>query len=391
MRDVMVGKPEKGMQTSSSEPPSWSEFDVTCMQRALELAERGRGQVSPNPPVGCVLVKDGRIIAEGWHDHLGDLHAEQAAIADAEEKGEATEGCTAYVTLEPCNHFGLTPPCTQALLWAGVGEVVVATRDPNPTVRGQGVEVLLEAGVSVREGLLQDVARRQMQSFMHWCKTKRPLITLKAAMDVNGIVDATESKAERFTSEQSLNAAHRLRRYVDAIIVGVNTIIRDDPSLDVRRVELNHGKNPLRVVLDRTLRIPPNSRVMSDGNPTLIVHAGPNDSEVFGQNEHTTTVALPDGQGGADLTALLDHLGDRGVQEVLVEGGPHVWQQFLDEGLVDRAIIIQSEVTLGEGPESGIDDAALAQLKRVGVTDWDGDSVEMWTRNDMQWPNENWP
>ena len=132
----------------------WSDFDIACMERALELAELGRGQVSPNPPVGCVLANNGVILSEGWHDHLGDLHAEQAAIADAEAKSVATEGCVAYVTLEPCNHFGRTPPCTQALLWAGVAEVIIAARDPNPTVRGQGIQSLLDAGIRVREGLL---------------------------------------------------------------------------------------------------------------------------------------------------------------------------------------------------------------------------------------------
>ena len=199
---------------------TWSEFDVSCMKQALELAEHGRGQVSPNPPVGCVLTRNGGVIAVGWHDHLGDLHAEQAAIANAEWRGVTTEGCTAYVTLEPCNHFGRTPPCTQALLWAGVKEVVVATRDPNPTVRGEGIQVLLDAGIVVREGLLSDEAQTQMQAFMHWCESKRPLVTLKAAMDANGVVDG--EAPGRFTSEESLNGAHRLRRQCDAILVGVN-------------------------------------------------------------------------------------------------------------------------------------------------------------------------
>ncbi|GIS44603.1 MAG: hypothetical protein Ct9H90mP16_16730 [Candidatus Poseidoniales archaeon] len=138
---------------------AWSDFDVACMRRALELAERGRGQVSPNPPVGCVLANDGVILSEGWHDHLGDLHAgKKQGIADAEAKSVATEGCVAYVTLEPCNHFGRTPPCTQALLWAGVEEVVVAARDPNPTVRGKGIQGAIGAGIKVREGLLESEA-----------------------------------------------------------------------------------------------------------------------------------------------------------------------------------------------------------------------------------------
>ena len=359
----------------------WSEFDVACMRRALELAEQGRGQVSPNPPVGCVLANEDAIIAEGWHDHLGDLHAEQAAIADAEKKGVATEGCVAYVTLEPCNHFGRTPPCTQALLWAGVGEVIVATRDPNPTVRGEGIQVLIDAGIDVREGLLQNEAQTQMQAFMHWCEFKRPLVTLKAAMDVNGVVDG--EKAGRFTSEESLDAAHRLRRQCDAILVGVNTIIRDNPTLNIRRVPIGKSLQPLRVILDRNLRIPSEANVLNDDGETVLVH--------IQQDERG--VALPPGDGGADLVALLDHLGDRGVQELLIEGGPKVWKHFLDESLVDRAIVIQSPVTLGNGPKSGFSDLDLsnAGLSLNESRNWGQDSVAFWCRSNLSWPNQNWP
>mgnify|MGYP000844282502 CR=1 FL=1 len=359
----------------------WSEFDIACMKRALELAERGRAQVSPNPPVGCVLTRNGNIIAEGWHDHLGDLHAEQAAIADAEARSAATEGCTAYVTLEPCNHFGRTPPCTQALLWAGVGEVVVATRDPNPTVRGEGIRILLDAGITVREGLLESSAQTQMQAFMHWCEYKRPLVTLKAAMDVNGIVDG--DSPGRFTSEESLDAVHRLRRQCDAILVGVNTIIRDDPTLNIRRVPLEQSTQPLRIVLDRTLRIPLDSKVLTDGGDTLLVHI----------QQDSRGVALPAGDGGADLNALLDHLGDRGVQELLIEGGPIVWKHFLGENLVDRAIIIQSPISLGIGPNSGLDEKKLTDsgLIHLEQTNWGLDSVALWSRPNLPWPSHDWP
>ncbi len=359
----------------------WSDFDVACMQRALELAELGRGQVSPNPPVGCVLANNGVILSEGWHDHLGDLHAEQAAIADAEVKSVPTEGCTAYVTLEPCNHFGRTPPCTQALLWAGVDEVVVATRDPNPTVRGQGIQVLLDAGIKVREGLLEENALRQMQSFMHWCECKRPLVTLKVAMDQNGIVDG--DKPGRFTSEESLDAAHRLRRHCDAILVGVNTIIKDNPSLNIRRIPQGESKQPLRIVLDRTLRIPDGANVLTDGGETILIHT----------QQNTRGVMLPSGLGGVDLVALLDHLGDRGIQELLVEGGPIVWSQFIDEGLVDRAIVIQSPISLGDGPESRVSDSILenAGLIKIEQTMWGEDSVNIWSRPELPWPTNDWP
>ena len=190
------------------------------MLHALKIAQLGKWKVIPNPLVGCVIVKDDQIIAKGWHDHLGGLHAEQMAIADAEDKGISLQGATAYITLEPCNHFGRTPPCTEALLWSGVKNVIVAHHDPNPTVRGKGIDVLEKAGISVKTGLLEHEAGQQMQPFLHWCEHRRPLVTVKMAVDANGSVDDTSEQAQRFTSEACLDEVHRLRRDCDAILVG---------------------------------------------------------------------------------------------------------------------------------------------------------------------------
>ena len=214
----------------------WTEADRMFMEHALLVGERGRGRVSPNPLVGCVLVKDGVVIAEGWHDHLGGLHAEQMAIHDAEEKGLSPNGATAYVTLEPCNHFGRTPPCTEALMWAGIKEVVIAVHDPNPTVRGDGCRVLEAAGIPTRVGLMETEAREQMRAFMHWCEHRRPLITVKLALDANGSVDDRSESPQRFTSHGCLEKVHELRRDCDAVLVGVETVNRDDPLLNVRLV-----------------------------------------------------------------------------------------------------------------------------------------------------------
>ena len=167
------------------------------MRRAIQLAERGRHRVMPNPLVGCVLVRDGEIVAEGWHDHLGGLHAEQMAIADAESKGISTRGSTAYVTLEPCNHFGRTPPCTESLLWAGVEKIVIGAMDPNPTVRGGGCASLDKNGVEISHGLLAEECERQMAEFIHWCKWRRPLVTLKASTDMEGRVDGPQDQPSR--------------------------------------------------------------------------------------------------------------------------------------------------------------------------------------------------
>ena len=245
---------------------TWSEAQHEYMRRAIEVAEKGRGQVRPNPLVGCVLVKNDEIIAEGWHDHLGGLHAEQMAIHDAEEKGHNTNGSVAYVTLEPCNHFGRTPPCTEALLWAGIGKVVIAHGDPNPIVRGNGISVLEEAGIEVESGLLEKDAAMQMREFLHWCQYRRPFVTVKVAVDANGSVDDLSKAAGRFTSDECLKEVHKLRKDCCAILVGANTVNRDNPSLNVRLIETQ--RQPLRVIIDPNNRIDTNSNVLSDGLET---------------------------------------------------------------------------------------------------------------------------
>ena len=317
--------PERCMSDSK-----WTDFEFQCMKRALEVAKNGIGQVSPNPPVGCVLARNEEIIAEGWHDHLGDLHAEQAAIADAESRGVETQGATAFVTLEPCNHHGRTPPCTEALLWAGINRVVIAAEDTNPTVRGGGLEYLKRANIDVSQGLLESEALQQMSSFMHWCEYRRPIVTLKAALDCNGNVDSISGPPARFTSEESLDEVHRLRLQSDAVLVGVNTVIRDNPRLTVRRVNLGKSSQPLRIVLDRRLRTPVTSELVTDGNDTLLLHCEENEKSV-----ECETILIPslfsERRKRVDLEQLLDLLGDRIIQRLLVEGGPDVWGQFLSE------------------------------------------------------------
>ncbi len=310
------------------------------MEHALLVAERGRGKVSPNPLVGCVLVKDGAVIAEGWHDHLGGLHAEQMAIHDAEEKGRSPNGATAYVTLEPCNHFGRTPPCTEALMWAGIKEVVIAHRDPNPTVRGNGCHVLESAGIPTRAGLLETEAREQMLPFMHWCEHRRPLITVKLALDANGSVDDHSEEAQRFTSLGCLEKVHELRRDCDAVLVGVETVNRDDPQLNIRLVPSD--RQPLRVVLDPNQRIDPNARLLNDGGRTLLM-----------QN---TFSGLP---------SLLHQLADQEIQRVLVEGGPTTVHRFLESGLVDEVFLVHSNVVHQMPVPSNLDEDVL---REAGLT-----------------------
>ena len=331
---------------------TWSAAECEYMSRALEVAEKGRGQVRPNPLVGCVLVKDGIVIAEGWHDHLGGLHAEQMAIHDAEEKGHSTNGATAYITLEPCNHFGRTPPCTEALLWAGISEVIIAHGDPNPLVRGNGVSVLEEAGIKVESGLLKEEAAEQMREFLHWCENRRPYVTVKVAVDANGSVDDLSKDAGRFTSEECLKHVHELRKDCCAVLVGANTVIRDDPALTVRLVDTE--RQPIRVAIDPNNRISPDSKILTDGFAT----------------RHMTE----DFRG---LPALLDMLGDLEIQRLLVEGGPTTINHFLEEGLVDEFILVQSKVTHATPVYSNFD---LSSFSRTEETTWGEELVKIYTR-----------
>ena len=350
------------------------------MQRALRLAERGRGRVMPNPMVGCVLVKDGEVIAEGWHDHIGGLHAEQMAIADSEAKGISPQGSTAYITLEPCNHFGRTPPCTEALLWAGVTHVVIGAGDPNPTVRGGGSGALREAGINVREGILEDECREQMREFMHWCESKCPFVVLKAAVDSHGRIDGDQSQAaERFTSEASLDMVHQLRSESMAIIVGINTVIRDNPSLTVRGPDIGPREPPVRVVIDPNGRIPSDCTLMQNSSaPTLLIHC--NDSDDTSDLPHVERVVLPDDDGEISVSRILDMLGDRGVQSVMVEGGADTWRRFLKEGFVDRAHLFSSPVKLSgdQGVTFNETELVSAGLSRISVRDVDGDELSRW-------------
>ncbi len=337
---------------------AWSEDDRAFMERALLVAERGRGKVSPNPLVGCVLVKDGTVIAEGWHDHLGGLHAEQMAIHDAEERGISPNGATAYVTLEPCNHFGRTPPCTEALMWAGVNKVVVAHGDPNPTVRGNGCKVLNDAGISTRTGLMEREASEQMRAFLHWCEHRRPLVTVKLAMDANGSVDDRAAHAQRFTSTGCLEKVHELRRDCDAVLVGVETVNRDDPQLTVRMVPSE--RQPLRVVIDPNARVNRDAQLLNDGHEVMMV-----------QSNFT------------NLASLLNQLGDQDIQRVLVEGGPTTVHRFLEAELVDEVFLVHSDVVHEQPVPSGLDRNALlkAGLSLEDETVWGEERVEHYVRS----------
>ena len=338
---------------ASGRSVAWSEDDQQFMRRAIEVAEKGRGRVSPNPLVGCVLVKEGKEIAQGWHNHLGGLHAEQMAIHDAEAKGMSVNGATAYVTLEPCNHFGRTPPCTESLLWAGISKVIIAHEDPNPNVRGEGAQVLKNAGIEVEFGLLKQEAKKQMREFLHWCTTRRPFVTVKVATDAHGSVDDLDGDSKRFTSQACLEKVHTLRQGCDAILVGVNTVIRDDPRLTVRGK--GDVKQPLRVVIDPNQRMPKDAKMLSEIGETKVLQ-----DDFYGLNR------------------MLEWLGDQEIQRVLVEGGPETIRRFMDEDLVDEIFIISTKQTHTKPVPLNIDCSKMVPQPNLL---WGNETVLHWLKH----------
>ena len=290
--------------------------DTAAMRRALELAVRGRATVSPNPMVGCVLVHEGEVVGEGHHERAGGPHAEIMALRAA---GERARGATAYVSLEPCNHTGRTGPCAAALVEAGVRRVVVATADPNAEAAG-GAEALRAAGVDVSLGLLQDEAVRLNEIFFHGLRTARPFFIVKAAVSLDGRIAAADGTSQWLTGESARVAAHELRAAVDAVIVGSQTVLTDDPRLTVR-LEGYDGPQPLRVVLDRRGRVGADRHVCDQEAPTLLYSGG--------------------------LDRLPAVLWGRGVRSALVEGGASVVAAFLRAGLADKVVMHVASLLLG--------------------------------------------
>lgn len=335
----------------------------------------------PNPQVGCLLVRDGKVIAEGWHDHIGGLHAEQMAIADAESRGVPTQGSTAFVTLEPCNHFGRTPPCTEALLWAGIERVVIGSMDPNPTVRGDGAGSLEDNGVEVITGVLESECNHQMRPFMHWCRNRRPFVTLKAALDSNGFTDREiDLDPIRFSSDESLRLVHELRAESMAILVGVNTVIRDNPSLTVRGIDIGPREQPLRVIVDPNCKVKGDYKVLCDEQAkTLLIHIS--EPDLVDDSELVERIVLSDSVGEIAISRILDMLGDRGIQTLLVEGGSDTWNRFVESGLVDMAHICRSQIEL-DGARFPFDENKLRKcgLTKIRTFNSGGDLITHWEK-----------
>ena len=343
--------------------------DPAFMRRALALAARARGATAPNPMVGCVLVRGGRIVGEGYHHRAGLAHAEVEALSAA---GARARGATAYVTLEPCNHHGRTGPCTEALIAAGVARVVAAMKDDNPGVKGGGAARLRRAGVGVELGLLEEEARAQNAGFLRWSRTGRPLVTLKAAVTLDGRMATAGGDARWVTGEAARREVHRMRHAATAILVGAGTVLADDPALTTRLPGGRRGHQPLRVVLDGRLRIPAGAQVVGPGTLVVCGQGASKAAEKRLSARGAAVLRLPDERGRVDPGLLLDELGRRGVLELLVEGGAAVHGALLGAGLVDRCAIFVAPRLLGSDGVplfSGASPARMADaLSLTGVT-----------------------
>jgi diaminohydroxyphosphoribosylaminopyrimidine deaminase/5-amino-6-(5-phosphoribosylamino)uracil reductase len=337
--------------------PVWSEADRLAMARALELARRGLYTTDPNPRVGCVLVRAGQIVGEGWHERPGGPHAEAAALIAA---GAAAQGATAYVTLEPCNHHGRTPPCSEALIRAGVARVVYAVGDPNPLAVG-GATRLEAAGIPVEAGLLAQEAEELNAGFLRRMRGGLPWVRVKLAASLDGRTALANGESRWITSKPARTDVQYGRARSSVILTGAGTILADDPALNVRIAE--SSRQPLRVVLDSALRIPSDSRVINREGKVLVVAVRDDPARRQSLERQGVEVTIVPGAGGRpDLTEVLKLLAARGANEVWVEAGATLAGAFVQQGLFDELIVYLAPTLLGPDARALLALPPLAQL-----------------------------
>ena len=331
---------------------SFSAADYSHMARALQLAKKGWFSTHPNPRVGCVIVKDSSIIAEGFHRRAGEPHAERMALANA---NDSVVGATAYVTLEPCCHFGKTPPCTEGLIEAGIAEVVIAMQDPNPLVAGKGIARLNEAGIKARVGLLEQQAQALNPGFIKRMREQRPYVRCKLASSLDGRTAMASGESVWISSEQSRRDVQFLRAESSAIITGIGTVVEDDPSMNVRLDGKDLGLDddltllqPLRVILDSRLQTSPAAKILNQPGDVMIVY----DKSLVSSQQYPANVEIIglDAKGKElDLKQVLKLLAERQINEALVESGATLAGGFLQAGLLDEIILYQAPHVMGDG------------------------------------------
>ena len=343
------------------------------MRLAIELARKAKGCTSPNPMVGAVIVKDGEIVGRGYHQKAGTPHAEVHAIEDA---GEKAKGATIYVSLEPCSHYGRTPPCTQAIINAGLSGVVTAMTDPNPRVNGNGKAILESHGIEVKTGVLEEEARKLNEFFIKYITTGLPFVILKTAMTLDGKIATHSGKSKWITSEESRKRVHQIRNEVDAVMVGIGTVIKDDPSLTTRLSDGN-GRDALRIILDSHARIPLDAKVLNqESNAKTIVAVTPSapEDKIDQIRQKAEVIIIPERDGRVDIFELMKKLGQMEITSVMIEGGAEVNASALKAGIVDKAMFFVAPKIFGGKDTSspiggdGVEDPSEAiKLKDISV------------------------
>ncbi len=355
--------------------------DKEYMKLAISLAAKGKGWVNPNPMVGAVLVKDGRIIGEGYHTRYGMLHAEREALKDAAGRGENTTGADLYVTLEPCCHTGKQPPCTEAVIAGGISRVIVGCEDPNPVVAGGGIRLLREKGIEVVVGVLREECEQQNEVFLHFMKTKRPFTILKYAMTLDGKTATATGKSQWITGEKARQRVHEDRGLYMAIMTGVSTVIADDPQLTCR---IPGGKSPIRLIADTNLRTPLSATVVKTASevPTWIITTVSDEGKIKKYEDAGCRVlTVPQKDKKLDLTAVMVRLGEEKIDSLMIESGGTLAWSFLKEGLIDRVqAYIAPKIFGGINAHTpvlgnGVDSPAEAFMMENPRSEWLGEDL----------------
>ncbi len=322
-------------------------MDIKYMKRALELAEKGIGYTKPNPLVGAVIVKDGRIIGEGYHQLYGGHHAEVNAFLNATED---ISGASMYVTLEPCSHFGKTPPCANAIVEKGIKKVVIGLKDPNPLVAGRGIEILRSHGIEVVTGVLEDEGKKLNEIFLKYITTALPFVILKTAMTLDGKLATASGDSKWITNEQSRQYVHELRHRVSGIMVGIGTVLADNPNLTTR-LKGREGVDPVRIIVDTNARIPLEAKVLNLASKakTIIATTEKADKKKLKdiEDKGAEVIITPLRNNRVDLSYLMQQLGQKGIDSVLLEGGAALNFSALEEGIVDKVVTFIAPKIIG--------------------------------------------
>lgn len=339
--------------------------DEYWMKRALHLAQKGWGRTSPNPMVGAILVKNGKMVGQGYHTKAGEAHAEIVALREAKEE---VKGSVLYINLEPCVHYGKTPPCAPQIIQSKVKRVVIGMEDPNPLVSGKGIEILRRAGLEVEVGVLEKECRRLNEAFSKFILKKEPFVILKVAVTLDGKIATRNGDSRWISGEASRHFVHQWRDRVDGVLVGIQTVLKDDPLLTAR---IKNGRDPYRIVLDSRLRIPEEARVIGTSPSRAIIAStemAPKDKIEKLEQMGVQVLLLDTKEGKINLKSCLSKLGEMGMVSLMVEGGSRVNGSFLDEGLIDKLLLFLSPKIIGDRKALGIfDGKGISSIQEVLV------------------------